>query len=392
MSITPLTSGPFLHSHHSDSRQPAPLATGSRGAPQVAETSQKALRLFEQTLAAAYEKLGLRVDKANGSTGSQSPLTAEKVAENILGFIERRLQMDIAEGATPEQLQTRLDAGLSGFKKGFAEASEKLTALSMLSPAIAQDIGKTYTLVTEGIDRLQQQLVSLVNPPAVAPSRPVELAEQASSLLQNSNYQYAKASSFSFELMTAEGDRVTISVNSNRAYSANYTSGSAENSRVDANLAAYDSSSWSIAGDLNENELEAINKLLQQVDKLAVAFFDGDLDLAFNQAVALGYDTKQITAFSLQLTQVEVQRVSATYQTFDNVPSTGLNLAERLLPVGQFIKHLLESVEELKDFAHPKELLLDVAGRVPEKNQQDTDQPGERLANFIARILDGMDN
>ena len=32
--------------------------------------------------------------------------------------------MDVAEGATREQLESRLEAGLAGFKKGFAEASE----------------------------------------------------------------------------------------------------------------------------------------------------------------------------------------------------------------------------------------------------------------------------
>lgn len=397
MSITPSTPGSFLHSRHSDSRQPAPLIAGRRDAPSPAtEASQKALRLVEQTLADAYEKMGLRIDKANGSSLAAGPLTAEKVAGNILGFIERRLQMDIADGATPEQLQSRLDAGLAGFEKGFAEASEKLKALSMLSPAIAQDIDKTYTLVTEGIDRLRQQLLPTADTPSIS-TRAAELSEQASTLLLNSNYQYARASSFSFELTTAEGDKVAISVNSSRSYTTDYNAVATESARGDArlenmrsNFTALASSSWSVEGDLNEDEVGAINKLLQQVDKLAVTFFEGDLDLAFDQALALGYDAEQITDFSLQLTQVEVQRVSATYQTFDNAPSVAMNLAERLLPVGQFIMHLLESLEDAHDFAKPKDLLIDLAAKMPEKNN--VDQPGERLANFISRIFDSMHN
>lgn len=397
MSITPLTPGSFLHSRHSDSRQPAPLIAGQRVASSpVVEASQKALRLVEQTLAEAYEKMGLRIDKANGSTLAAGPLTAEKVAGNILGFIERRLQMDIADGATPEQLQSRLDSGLAGFEKGFAEASEKLKALSMLSPAIAQDIDKTYTLVTEGIDRLRQQLLPVADTPSIS-TRAAELSEQASTLLLNSNYQYARASSFSFELTTADGDKVAISVNSSRSHTTDYNAVAKESARGDArlenmrtNFTALASSSWSVEGDLNEDEVGAINKLLQQVDKLAVTFFEGDLDLAFDQALALGYDPKQITDFSLQLTQVEVQRVSATYQTFDSAPSVAMNLAERLLPVGQFITHLLESLEDAHDFIKPKDLLIDLAAKMPEKNN--VDQPGERLASFISRILDSMHN
>lgn len=379
MSITPSTPGSFLHSRHSDSRQPAPLIAGRREASSPAvEASQKALRLVEQTLAEAYEKMGLRIDKANGSTLAAGPLTAEKVAGNILGFIERRLHMDIADGATPEQLQSRLDAGLAGFEKGFAEAIEKLKALSMLSPGIAQDINKTYTLVTEGIDRLRQQLLPAADTSSIS-TRAAELSKQASTLLLNSNYQYVRASSFSLELTTAEGDKVAISVNSSRSYATDYSA-----------VTALASSSWSVEGDLNEDEVGAINKLLQQVDKLAVAFFDGDLDLAFDQALALGYDPKQITDFSLQLTQVEVQRVSATYQKFDNAPSVGMNLAERLLPVGHFITHLLESLEDAHDFIKPKDLLIDLAAKMPERNN--VDQPGERLASFISRIFDSMHN
>src|SRR5690606_25252380 len=132
----------------------------------VVEARQSALQLFEKTLAKGYEQLGLRVDKAGAAYPQFEPLTAEKVADNMLGFISRRLQMDVAEGATQEQLQSRLEAGLAGFKKGFAEASEQLKALSMLSPEIEQDIGKTYDLVTSGIDKLREQFISGIKEPA----------------------------------------------------------------------------------------------------------------------------------------------------------------------------------------------------------------------------------
>src|SRR5690606_36648763 len=87
------------------------------------------------------------------------PLSAEKVAGNILGFIERRLLLDAQEGATPEQLQSRLEAGLSRFKQGFAEAREKLEALNLLSEGVAADIGRTYDLVLEGIDALRARFL-----------------------------------------------------------------------------------------------------------------------------------------------------------------------------------------------------------------------------------------
>lgn len=145
-----------------EARHPAHSRTNPNQSPatQVSFSSsrQAALELFERTLAMGYEKLQARQGAVAQFTVFE-PLTAEKVAGNILGFIEYRLQLDIAEGATLEQLQSRLEAGLAGFEKGFADASEKLKALSMLSPEIEQDIGNTYDLVISGIDALREKFL-----------------------------------------------------------------------------------------------------------------------------------------------------------------------------------------------------------------------------------------
>ena len=129
------------------------------------ERRQSALALVDRTLTAAYEKISSRGKSGVDAYKEVAPLTAEKVASNILGFIERRLQMDVAEGATQEQLQSRLEAGLSGFKKGFAEASEQLKALNKLSPEVAADIGQTNELVLKGIDDLRSQFISAATQP-----------------------------------------------------------------------------------------------------------------------------------------------------------------------------------------------------------------------------------
>ncbi|MDQ2076370.1 DUF5610 domain-containing protein [Marinimicrobium sp. ABcell2] len=120
---------------------------------------QNALKLVEQTLAIGYEKLAARQKSAVEGFKAFEPLTAEKVASNILGFIEQRLLKDAAEGATQEELKLRLEQGLAGFEKGFAQAREQLEALSMLSPEVSEDIGRTRELVLEGIDQLRLRLL-----------------------------------------------------------------------------------------------------------------------------------------------------------------------------------------------------------------------------------------
>ena len=411
MAISSLTQSPYSQlparlssqaSSSSTAEQPGNRLSTAVAA-DVAEKSssqhQDALKIFERTLTMGYDKLkGAQQNSAAAQFSSFEPLTAEKVADNILGFIERRLQLDMADGATQEELQARLDAGLSGFKKGFAEASEKLKALSMLSPAVEQDIGKTYDRVLAGVDDLAKKFLGKGEPKVVTkPSadNAAETAKKAYGTLVNSTYQYAAANSFSFQLTTAEGDNVTISASASRAYAAEYNDGSG----VASSASSYSASigmNWAVDGDLNDDELNAINDLLGKVNNLAAEFFGGNLDEAFNQALSLGYDDEQITRFSLNLTQVEVQRVSNTYKQFDGAPNDSLarDLSEKLLPLGDFVKDLLDALDSASTFADPQTLLADVSENMAGENTeaaatdgQNDEQPGARLRSFVEQIF-----
>lgn len=400
MNIPPLSQSPFrLASHASapDTNRAAQQGSGSAlasNSPASAPSRQEALALFERTLTMGYEKLQAKQQGAVNQFAAFEPLTAEKVAGNILGFIERRLQMDAAEGATQEQLQSRLEAGLAGFKKGFAEASEKLKALSMLSPEVKQDIGKTYDLVLTGIDALREKFIGNL-PDVKQPPVPEQTTrQQAYGALANSSYQYASASSFSFQLVTAEGDKVTISASATQTFAANYSRGLDRNGQgmteaMSATYAASRESYWSIQGDLNDDEMRAIEDLLGQVNKLANEFFNGNLDEAFNQALALGYDDKQITSFALHLTQVDVQRVSTAYQQFGDSPVQA-NLSERLLPLGQFVRDLLDTLNTAARFPEPQRLLADLSERIVAPEEGETVSHGERFRQFVEQVLQSL--
>lgn len=350
---------------------------------------QDALKVFERTLSMGYEKL----KSSQGSVAQFAvfePLTAEKVANNILGFIERRLQMDVAEGATQEQLQARLDAGLTGFKQGYAEASEKLKALNMLSPVVAQDIGKTYDLVLGGIDSLRQSfLTDVLKADAVLPAQfnSVGIQQQAYGSTETFQSQYAIVNRFSFQLATAEGDKITISAGASRAFA--FERGPDNSS---ANDHANNSMNWSIQGDLSEAEMQAINSLLGQVNNLAKSFFNGDFKHAFEQALELGYDKQQITAFALNLTQAEVQRVNTAYRQFSDpqVAAVADDLHERVLPLGDFIRNLLEALDAASAFQQPQKLLSDLSERMVVSGNAQELLPGKKLREFIEQIFSGL--
>ena len=330
------------------------------------------------------QALTLVGDKAAGhiqpaEAGNFKPLTAEQAAGNILGFIQRQLERDAANGATDEELESRLQAGLSGFNKGFNEARDRLEALSLLDDQVNSAIGKTYQLVTQGIDKLAQDhlgrtLSDTTRAPKTNDTAPGTTASRAS-------YEYASAQSFRFELLTAEGDKVSIQANASHGETQFWRAADGSSSSASSSGVSY---SLNITGELNEAEQAAINELLQQVNSLAESFFTDDISGAFEAALELGYDQTQIEGFALNLTRVDIQRVSSAY---GHEPPAAGGLQQRLQPVGQFIKNVQEALNQASHFAEPYQLLLDMVDGLYADTELSGNRDGKRFADFLGELL-----
>ncbi len=343
------------------------------------EQQQSALQLLSDTLAKAYEHIRSNKVSATDQYRSLEPLSAEKVANNVLGFIERRLKLDQADGATQEQLSSRLEAGLDGFKRGFSEAQEKLKSLNLLSDNVSADIGKTYDLVIKGVDELSKKYLG-ASPGIDAAASPATDSTQVKSTKENpmpaalaqavSNFSLfgaASARDFSFVLTTKEGDKVRINASSSQGLGL-----AADSGNQAISTSSSDSFSFKVKGNLNDSELAAINDLLGKVNDLASQFYGGNLDEAWSSALALGFDDSQITGFSLRLVQVDVQRVQTavpnSVQTNESPGSptasaeqSPLTLLPGIAAISQFMSSLLDSLGTASLFADPAKLLEDIA-------------------------------
>jgi hypothetical protein len=387
---------------------------------------QMALGRLNKILTQAYEKLSPAAAEGIGKYQANEPLTAEKVAGNILGFIERRLVQDQAEGASSEKLQERLAAGLSGFKKGFAQAEEQLKALAVLSPSIKADLDKTQGLVLQGIDSLQEKLnqgLSLL-PAANAPSSTIKSAASETKTQAGLNvkgipvgvalaaqqtqavkfdaidYGRAEARDFRFEVTTKEGDKVTI--NASASYGANVNR---SGNTLTASYSESQAFSLSIEGDLNEEELNSISNLLSKVNTLAEQFYAGDIESAFNQAHNLGLDDNQIAGYALNLSQAIIEVASYEQATTERQAASDQQakiapnpLGVEFNPLGDFISNLLDALDEAKQFKEPEQLLQNIAAHFnerPKAIEKPTAAAGsafevienpEKFDDFLARL------
>lgn len=109
----------------------------------------------------------------------------------------------------------------------------------------------------------------------------------------------------SIEIQTAEGDRVSIRFRSRDLValaSAQSTGAAGTDPASRMTVLSRGRVQVEVAGNLNADELAAVGNLLDQIDALATKFFGGDAQAAFDAAANIGFDSKQIAGFSVDLT------------------------------------------------------------------------------------------
>jgi len=150
-------------------------------------------------------------------------------------------------------------------------------------------------------------------------SRPVTDSFSASAFQQAIA---ARSQSFDLQIQTQDGDTVTISLSSSTASSRSSIVELDNNSVAVATRGVSTSESnvfYSIEGQLDEDELEAIDELVGDVTKLADKFFDGNVQNAFNRALRLDFDAEEISGFALSLQQTQLTQVSSAYEAVANL-------------------------------------------------------------------------
>lgn len=137
---------------------------------------------------------------------------------------------------------------------------------------------------------------------------------------------YQTSQTMNLQLTTKEGDKVTVDF---RQLYAQYQSQTQmqhtqKDSAAPSSVRYFESKEtleatafedrfgFSVEGELNEAELNAVFEVFAQVDALANTFYDGDIEKAFEQAQALNVDFGQLQSVQLDLTQS--QSMATRYQ------------------------------------------------------------------------------
>ncbi len=337
----------------------------------------------------------------------------EEVAKNVLSFVEKAVMKARGQGASDEKLNTMLADARRGVEEGFSQARDILTDMGQLSDSVNEGIDKSFELIDQGLTDFADRLFN--NEPAQSTS--VQPAAGSSSFaaaaVASSQLDYSLSKESSLTIKTRDGDEVQISFADMTRYqqsnhqAAAYTQsdGKESGSYVQQQESSYyraNGFSFSVDGELDDGEREAIAELVKDVGKLADEFFNGDLDKAFEQAMELGFDDSELSGFSLNMTRVEQVSVRqsfsgiADYQA-NAIPSGeggGQPSAQQLMkPVEAYLADFIKFLEDARKELASDEDIFELMSRSSEKylENQMPDQVAEgaeRFKSFNQHLMD----
>jgi hypothetical protein len=343
------------------------------------DTSGKSASAADQLVAKLAENIpGMSVSEMKElDANDYSP---EKVAMRISDFVAQGLENARARGASDERLDQMYQAAISGVEKGFKEATEILDELGMLSEETASTIEQTKDLTFEALAGLAP------GSNETAPSRQVSLSAAE---------RFSKSESFSLQVMTQEGDKVTIRFNSAASETASlgyYSDDEASAASFGLERTASSDYRFSVKGDLNNDELEALQNLIQDINLIAQDFYSGDIQDAFEQATELEMDKSQLMNLNVTMTQsVSYSAVSAyqEVQQLDNpLGNNGRHLGQLMNNMDRFIgHHSLAGFEGIRAFGD--ELLANLLHQ--DIRYKDADEDAQtKLDEHIGLLTDSV--
>ena len=366
------------------------------------------MRIVSTSLSQSLEIDGQKpqdVKEKNLDEKSNSLFDFEKVARNVLKFVGGVIRGAADGGASDEKLNGLFSQAREGVSRGFAMAEKDLAGF--MNEEIEQGMTKSRDLIDTGIDDLETDIFG---------------REQANAVTLSSLNAVAASDekSGSLTIRTKDGDEVSFSFESLRSFQASQQlnfeaqtsegQSSAENGEQSGtNFSAsytqqtsyqyYERSgiSFSLRGELDEDELDSIADLVGQVQDLADTFYSGDIDKAFEEALSLGFDDKELVGYALQLnrtTQTEVLKTYENIQHYNEDSNDNAKYGNVVSPVAQYLEKMMDTFANAENkLASSEDYNALIAGLINE--MKDVQVPDlisaiNRFRSFNQTLLDGL--
>jgi len=295
-------------------------------------------------------------DSLGESNALASFFDFEEVARTVMDFVGGSILAAQANGASDDELKDMFEQGRAGANLGIDQAIGELKDLAMLDDELSQGIEKSRDLINQNIDDLYTKIF------------PDEEPLNSDVALDNQNIRKASldtelytsnSKNSDLSITTTDGDIVSISFSELQQYaskeSSQYVEGSngvSENYNMASSQYHEVNFSYSVEGELDDEEKAAIEALIKDVNSLQKDFFSGNVDQAFEKAFELGFDNEQISNFSMDLQQTKTSYVSQTYTEVAEYDEKALPSANKEL------RPLIDFLEQFKQLQEKADSIL----------------------------------
>jgi hypothetical protein len=234
------------------------------------------------------ESDGRELQRALRSSVSQA-LDVRRQGHGLHGMV-LAIRDALASGDKADELAAKVDNALDAASKHLAEQG------------YSQD--QIDAAVSRFRDRLAHEIDALANQNAPAAGGDAATTGAAQRVAVAEAAREVKRERFSLDILTAEGDKVSIrfkSLTVTDAAVAQVSDGTHTSTAVQGSVISRGRFKIEVEGDLNDSERAAIGDLLDKVDGIAKDFFGGDVQAAFAAASRVGLEGDALSAFSLRL-------------------------------------------------------------------------------------------
>lgn len=301
----------------------------------------------------------------------------EEVARNVLNFVGNVIKKAASDGAPDDKLNSLFEQARYGVSKGIKLAEDELG--DKATDEVKEGIANSKASIFDGIKELETSIF--------------DKTEKNTSIVSNSlSMQKAELSEFS--VRTRDGDEVQISFGMRENTSTE--SFTADIGNLPGKFVYQQTTSFSmqVKGELDEGELKAIGNLVAQADDVANMFYRGNIEQAYEKALDIGYDNKELQSFALQLTKVESSQKIQKYgevQQYSEAPNTDLKapkaVAEYLNKVLNGMKQASEQLGSQEDF---NSIINSLVNEMKDVQVPDILTAINRFHTFNAKVLEGL--
>ncbi|MCC2618252.1 DUF5610 domain-containing protein [Aestuariibacter halophilus] len=349
----------------------------------------------------------------------------EEVAKNVLSFVGGAIKHAAAKGADEEKLQAMFSQAREGVLRGIKMAEKDLAGL--MNDDIKDGIASSQSLIEDGIKRLEQKIFGLDD----------ETTQQTARVQQSISLETQRSADLT--IRTRDGDELQLRFEDLEQFSlirqqliekgsiepvepvpvspdqqaspeaqsdnpvegaeadaseANDTPASTQTSSLQYQFYQQRELSFSLQGELDKGELDAIAGLVKDVQDLADLFFDGDVEAAYNKAIEQGFDEKELTGFALNLQRTDQVQVISAYENISHYRENQELPSQTVKPLSQYLDKMLgvmeQSNEKLQDGTAYADLINGIMHRLQKVQADDLVTAINRFHTFNNQLLNNL--